>query len=222
MGRVRPFTEEDIPQVVDLINGSSQTGDNQLKKRHDFFFDMYFNSPWYDDSLPSLVYKTNEDEIVGFLGVMPRRMSMNGQSIRVANGSHFKVHVHHRSSMAALQLMQRFLSGPQDLSFGDTVNSLSRRIWEGLGGSTSISHSIYWTRVLQPSRYFVCSMKQKYWRLTKLDRIVQPIAAMADTVVSWVPPWDKMSRLKSQYIGEDLDVESLLAYISESSAEAGV
>ena len=52
-----------------------------------------------------------------------------------------------------VQLVKAFLSGPQDLSFADLANDVSRRLWEGLGGFVSIVHSLYWTQPLRPARF---------------------------------------------------------------------
>ena len=55
--------------------------------------------------------------------------------------------------LGGVQLVKAFLSGPQDLSFADLANDVSRRLWEGLGGFVSIVHSLYWTQPLRPARF---------------------------------------------------------------------
>src|SRR5947208_1467400 len=95
MERIRPFVEGDIPQVADLHRRVFRTGahsSEQLQAQYARYFKQVFlNNPWYDESLPSLVYETAQGAIAGFLGVMPRWLSLKGQPIQAAVSSQFIV-----------------------------------------------------------------------------------------------------------------------------------
>src|SRR5579862_6063959 len=95
MGHVRPFIEEDIPQVADLHRRVFRTGDSSsshLQESYRSYFEQIFlHNPWCDSTMPSLVYEETNGDIVGFLGVQPRRMSMNGRPVRAAVSSQFIV-----------------------------------------------------------------------------------------------------------------------------------
>ena len=151
---IRVFTEDDIEQVADLSwrvlhhhHGPSP------KSLHSYFEELYFRNPWRQDDLPSLAYEDLNGNLVGFLGVVPRRMTLRDRAVRVACGSTLVVEPASRSTLAGLYLMQVFLSGNQDLSLGDSANDISRRIWTGLGGSTAFLYSLHWSRPLRPSLY---------------------------------------------------------------------
>src|ERR1700688_2596654 len=105
MGYVRSFIEEDIPQVADLHSRVFHTGDSssfQLRQSYrSYFTQIYLHNPWRDPALSSLVYQETNGQIVGFLGVLPRPMSMNGLPIRAVVSSQFIVDPARRSTLAA-------------------------------------------------------------------------------------------------------------------------
>src|SRR5262249_11002133 len=153
LARIRPFASDDVDQVARLhhslyCSGEEYSRDKALAYRF-FFHDVYLGNPWYEEQLSSLVYEEADGRISGFLGVMPRSMRTNGRPIRAAISSMFMVEPSSRSSLAALELMKAFISGPQDLSLADEATEGARKLWERLGGSTSALNSIYWTLPLR-------------------------------------------------------------------------
>src|SRR5438093_7865384 len=159
MGQVRPFVEKDIPQVADLHRRVFPTGDHlscRMERSYTSYFrEIFLNNPWYDEDLPSLVYQDSDGAIVGFLGVMPRWMSVRGRPIQAAISSQFIVEPDRRSTLAAVQLTKAFLSGPQDLSIADEANDSSRRLWHRAGGVTARLYSLYWRRLLRACQFFL-------------------------------------------------------------------
>src|SRR3989442_1191402 len=158
--RVRPMTERDVTQVVELYErvfvrptaGGPQSVGEYLRE-------ILFRNPWRDDALPSLVYEDGAGRIAGCLGVMPRRMLLEGRPIRAAISHTFMVEPGSRSSLAALALARAFLSGGQDLSIPEG-GSPSRRILDRFGGSTSLLFSLRWTRPLRPTRFLLSLLKR--------------------------------------------------------------
>lgn len=153
MSGVRPFRREDVPAVVSLrphaFRTSLQRSPEALAR---YFEQTFFDAPWRDDSLPSLVYEDRTGRVRGFIGVVPRRMRWRDTTIRMAVPTQFMVHPEHRG-MAGVELMRRFLLGPQDLALSDRGNESARVVWERLGGSTSLLLSLFWARPLQPARF---------------------------------------------------------------------
>ena len=179
--RIRPFVPEDIPQVVDLhrrvfSENSVSVSVSDLKA---YFHALFFENPWFDEDLPSLVYRESEETILGFYGVLPRPMRMKGRLIRAAVSSQFMVDPSARNRLAAVELQSAFFAGPQDLSFTDGANDASRRIWEGLGGSTAFPYSVHWTRLLRPANYFLNRWKDRALS-TSARLCIQPLASLTD------------------------------------------
>jgi hypothetical protein len=122
------------------------------KPLKDYFRQVFFDNPWADADLPSLVYEEPGRGIAGFLGIIPRWMVFNGRRIRVAVASQLMVDGSDRAYPAA-KLMRRLFAGPQDLAFSDGANDFSERLWRACGGDVALLYSLQWTRILRPILY---------------------------------------------------------------------
>ncbi len=226
MKQLRPFIQDDIPQVTDLhmrvfgVRGNpvQQSPSTKLLQAYaDHFEEIFFQNPWYDVALPSLVYQGPTGRILGFLGVMPRPMLFNGELIKAALSSQFIVAPDSRSVGALL--LKAFLAGPQDLSLTDEANSIARKLWEKIGGTITMSYSVHWIRPLRPSRFAVSllssfSQKSKPW--SYLVSASAPICNLADAIA--VRKLPRYFHVKvPQVSADELMIETLLTYLSEFS-----
>jgi hypothetical protein len=195
---IRPFIKDDIPQVVSLFERlllSDTPSRRQLApdKLSDYFEQILFHNPWYDEELSSMVYQGTEGKILGFLGVVPRRMVFGNQPIRVAISFHFMVEPDSRTTLAGVQLLKTFFSGPQDLSFTDGAGQVGRRVWEGVGGTTALLYSQRWRRILRPSHQAVHLLtKKSIIGKNKLGELVaraaSPICNLSDAAIERMVP----------------------------------
>lgn len=224
-GRVRPFVEEDISQVADLHRRVFRTGDHltsQMQKSYwSYFREIFLNNPWYDEKLSSLVYQDADGAIVGFLGVMPRWLSFRGRSIRAAISSQFIVEPRRRFTLAAVQLMKVFLSGPQDLSIADEASDTSRRLLERAGGVTVSLYSLYWGRLLRPSQYFLSRLGRQQGLPAPVVLAAQPVSRFLDWLAARMPG-SPFRQTPPEVFGGELDTQTLLACMSEFSRDRSV
>ncbi|MBT8084799.1 MAG: hypothetical protein KJN72_06215 [Woeseia sp.] len=174
----------------------------------------YFENPWMDDAMPSLVYE-QDGAVVGFLGVVPRQMRYRGKSIQAAVSSALMVRRSssgQRNPLQGVALMQRFLRGPQDLSLTDTANESTRRLWTGCGGNVAHAYSYSWTRPLQP----LATMMELggYGDGNLGARIAKPFVRVVDSALG------RMRGLRPgqpEYVPEEIDTETLLELIQSVS-----
>jgi hypothetical protein len=153
---VRPFAEPDIPQVADLYWNFMRARKGPAPPAvRSLFQELYFTNPWVDSTIPSLVYEGKDGKIVGFLGIIARKMSVCGQPIRAAFGGNFVVHPEGRSSLAGMRLLGAYMAGKQDLSLTDSANDVSRSLLERLGFRTILPFSLHWVRPLRPASFGV-------------------------------------------------------------------
>lgn len=213
---VRPLAEDDIPQIADLYW-------KVLRERkgkpgpivQSFLHELYFNNPWIDDRLPSLVYD-EKGKVAGFLGVIPRKMCLNGESLRIAYGGNFVVHPDFRNTLAGLYLLRTYMAGPQDLSQTDSANDTSRALLERLGFTTILPYSLHWLRLLRPARcatYAIARVTENALAAS-FDFASQPFCDIVDrfaTKFSASPFRQNESGLHAT----DLDVETLLNCFAE-------
>lgn len=210
MGYIRAFVESDIPDVARLHRTAFKTEDNAdsawLDSYYTYLTRVFLENPSQDELLPSLVYEEDGEGVVGFFGVVPRRMTMHGQRIQAAIGSQFVVAQTGHGGHIALQLAKAFLDGPQDLSICDEATDLSRQIWEGLGGTTSLLHSLYWTRPLRLAR-LALSLLRDQPRLVPLALAVMPLARLVDEI-AMRGPQNRVAQSVPEISVEDDEMES--------------
>src|SRR5437899_2866418 len=160
MGRVRAFVQDDIPKVAELYWRFLQVQKgSHPSSLENYFQEVFFHNPWVESSIGSLVYE-EQHRVVGFLGIVPRPMSLNGKPIRAAFSSSLVVHPDSRLTLAGLKLLMAFLDGKQDLAMTDTSNRLTQRIWAGLGGATAAVYGLQWARPLRPGLYALHAMSR--------------------------------------------------------------
>lgn len=215
MGHVRPLVEEDIPQLVELyhdvfgpVAGSSAPALGAI------FDEIFCRNPWRDEALPSLVYQESLGKIIGCLGVMPRRMSMNGRPLQVAVSHTFMVERRSRATLAGVELLRRFLSGPQDLSLAQGGH-LGSKILKGFGGSTSPLYAIRWSRPLRLGRYLLASL-QRRGLAPAVAMVLAPVGYACDVLASRIFP-GPFRQEAPRLCGEELDYDTFLKYLPEVS-----
>jgi len=212
MAGLRPFSEGDVPAVADLVwrvlherPGSSPSS---LKT---YFEELFFRNPWRDEGIVSRVYEDAQGCVRGFFGAVPRRMTIQGQQIRLAFGSNFVLDPESRSSMAAMQLVRTFMKGTQDISLTDSANENSRQLLRSLGFGVVPVYSLIWARPLRPSLYAAHGLARlKKSRLAKtLGSIARPGLALFDALaVSF--GGSPFHHAQPSTTGEDLSADMLL------------
>jgi hypothetical protein len=153
----------------------------------DYFDRIFFNNPWYNDALPSLVYQNDAGKILGFLGVVPRRMVFQEIPISVAISFHFMVEPEGRSTLAGVHLLRTFFSGPQDLSLTDGAGVVGRKVWEMVGGVSVPLYSQHWTRILRPSREAL-RMLSRNKLISSVSGLISPFCDVADSAIARLMP----------------------------------
>jgi hypothetical protein len=150
MGEILNFQHAHSDEVAALylnaMLGRSGARSRDLAK---YLEKIFLEAPWRQEDIGALVY-TEQGRILGFLGVMERRMQFEGQKIRVAVVSQFFIDREKHRGLGAVQLLRKFFSGPQDLSYTDGAAEQAARVWEAAGGEAARLYSFNWLRVLRP------------------------------------------------------------------------
>ena len=217
MSPVRSFTEDDIPQVADLHRSVFKLADRlspeMLDSYRAYFDDVFFSNPWRDPAVAPLVYEDTSGKITGFMGVMPRRLSFNGKSVQMAVMSQFVVDPGSRG-LPGLKLLSALFAGPQDLTVSDEASEVARGLWEGLGASTSLPHSMRWFYAVRPFQFATLVLKKLAGLPSFFVRAAAPAARAADALSAralkfpYHPVVPKLS-------GEEMSNELLLTCLSE-------
>ena len=216
MGQIRPFVEGDIPGVARLhrtvFKADDRADAGSLDAYHSYFMRVFLDNPLREQDLPSLVYEEH-DRIVGFLGVVPRRMTMRGHRVQAAIGSQFVIDPATAFGTVAVRLARAFLDGPQDLSLSDEASDIARKIWEGLGGQTALLRSLHWTRPLRPATLAVATVSRRP-RLAPITFPLTPIASLVDAMATRIPHSHFHQPKPDGSSVEDLTEQAVLSYLS--------
>jgi hypothetical protein len=213
-GCVRRFVEEDIPQVARVHRAAFRLGDSpRLATYHDYFRRVFLENPGGEGPHPSLVYQDNDGQIVGFVGLVPRRVVIRGHHYQAVVSSQFIVDPTSHVGLVAVRLAKAYVEGPQDLSIADEANDISRTIWEGLGGTTALLHSIYWTRPLRPARLALSYVRQRR-DFAPLAAAASLLATIADALATRLPG-SHLRQSEPSVCADDLCGETVLAHAPE-------
>jgi hypothetical protein len=190
MGTVRPFRESDIPGAADLhrrVFGVAPAGSPELERAYRRYFSQVFlDDRWKCEGLSPLVHQEVNGAITGFLGVVSRPMTMDRRRVVGAVSSQFVVAPESRSRMVGVELLKAFLAGPQDVSLADEAWPAAGKLWEAMGGVTSLLYSTHWTRPLRPAGLALAVLRCSASR-SVLAASAATIARTVDALVARYP-----------------------------------
>jgi len=207
MSRIRPFAVADLPQIAALHQRLFAEGSHlSLEQRRRYLDQVFLKNPWSDgDASPSLVCETADGRLVGFLGVLRRPMSWNGQPITAAVISQFMVEPQHRG-LTGFRLLATFLAGPQELSMTDGASHEAVKLWKAMGGVESPLHSLHWTRPLRPVAYGLAVLGPRL----PAPSLVRPVGAVVDAIIARLP--QSPVRVTEQGPDEELGVDAFIEH----------
>jgi len=212
MEQVDRCRKEDIPTIAKLhlrvYGNSGHKSTEQLESHYEMFL---FANPWCDKEIPSLVFRSKEGRVDGFIGVVVRKMIYNGKLIRMAVPHDLMVAPDCGSPMAAILLIRKLLSGPQELVMG-SANDSSKKLMEAMGVSTSYAYSMNWLSVLRPCSF----MRDKLEAKRRWAAALLSVCVGVDVLVSKARRASARALLK-KYSGEEMDAQSLLHCVKELS-----
>jgi hypothetical protein len=220
--RIRRFTENDIPLVAELhrrVWADGCLSGPELERYDAYFRRVFLQNPFGDAALPSLVCEENNGRVAGFVGIVPRRMAINGRQFQAAVSSQFIVDPSSCVPVVALRLAQSFLEGPQDISIADEANDVARRIWEGLGGTTLLLRSLYWTRAVRPAQLGTSVLSGRR-SLQPFATAARPLGAIADALATRIAQshfYQRPPSVEAEDLRGDAVVDSLLQFSGPGS-----
>lgn len=182
MTEIRPFEREDVPAVASLYEQVARSGSSTPAPGLAAYFERtFFDHPWFDPEIPSLVYVDDDGAIAGFLGSSVRRLLFRGERIRLGVSGQLVTDPRVRARAAGMFLLREYLGGAQDLTVTDTASEVVRRIWERLGGDTFQLACVGWIRIFQPVRFASAYAARRQrraaaWTARGLARAVDPLA----------------------------------------------
>ena len=178
--RIREFRPDDLAVVAALFRRIFRNNEKcDLATLQSYLGDLFFEHPWRDPELTSRVSVSADGMVNGFIGVLPLQMTYRGAAIRAALASSLMVDNPRQDPLAGARLLRSFITGPQDLSLGETSGPQVQRMWQRLGGSTVPTYSMDWERVLRPAQFGIAMLKERSWMAGWL----RPVGLAVDTLL---------------------------------------
>jgi len=203
---IRECEPDDVPLVASLFQRILRHGEKcNVPRLASYLKELFFEHPWRDPDLASLVSTSSDGSVNGFIGVLPVRMVYRDAPVRAALASSLMVDKSGNDDLIGVRLLRRFLGGPQDLSVTDTANQLSRRLWECLGGRLYPQYSMEWFRILRAAEG-AFALALEHWPMAAPLHVVTKLIDSLWTIAGRRPfsiePNDPSIRHVSLDIGE--------------------
>jgi hypothetical protein len=170
---IRPLEREDLPAVGALLQANlpGWSGDEG------FVAEQTIDHPWADEAITSLVAVDKAGNVIGFTAAQVRRIRLDGAPLRGVSTTQLTVDRNCRNTAAGVQLLERMISGAQDLTWSDSATELVTRMWSAFGGHADHSRACDWMLVLRPARW-VCDVLAEFVRRRAVGRKVIPVASL--------------------------------------------
>lgn len=181
-GGIRPVRRDDIDAVAQLYQRLVRLSEDPSPPGLAPAFErMFFDQPWVDPEVPSLVYADSDDRPVAFIGSHARPMVLGDRAVRaVASGQL----VSEPGTPAGALLLKSFFAGSQDLLFTDGATRTVHQMWTQLGGVLAHVKCLRWTKVLRPSQYLASTE-----RAGRLAPVLRAAAPLVDEVALRIGPY---------------------------------
>lgn len=170
---------------------------------------LLFEHPWRDPDITSKVCIARNGELIGFVCILPVRMSLAGRPVRAALAGSLMVDEPDKYPLAGASLLRAFIKGPQELSFSDTSNAVSLRMWEALRGSSAPLYSLEWVRLLQPAGAAFAFLRE----MKPAVAVLRPLAGAADHLMRAVNGPTKLNSVDAAVTLTAIDDPALLSLI---------
>lgn len=175
---VRECRREDVPIVAGMFARVFQRGKDVPGSELPRYFENILFPDASNDSR-SRVFLDAQGDVRGFIGIWPRRMVLHGRTIEAAIAGSMMVDQPEAHPTAGARLLRAYLSGPQELSFSETANDISQRMWEKVGGQRLPAASLDWLRVLRPAGFAVALAGMAF----RPASVFSPVASGFDRLV---------------------------------------
>jgi len=179
MSEVRPIDASDVPVVASLFQRIFRDPKRAAPPSlAEYLRDFYFEGPWAHPEIRPLVHVDDDGRVNGFIGVHTLPMRFGARELTAAFCGSLMVADRSATPLAGARLLKRFVAGPQDVSFSETVNDISLKMWTQLGGVSLPSYSLTWLRALRPAGFATALAARRFPAIRLLDPMMRGLDAL--------------------------------------------
>ncbi len=187
MRGIRPFAESDVPSVIALHcdafgNPRPRSTEAESEYRR-WLMAVFLENPMRTEGLESIVLE-EDGEIIGFLGIVARRLRMNGTNYRATVCSNFCVRPDRRGGVGS-QLLSHYRGMDQDVAFVDEVRDRAGALFERCGWNISALQSVRWVLPLRPAERVLSTLQHRL--PAALAYAARPASLLIDSALRRIP-----------------------------------
>lgn len=171
---IRPLEKDDLP-AVSAVLAKQFSG---WARPQSFLEKTLFDHPFAAGDPVSLVSLGADGSVAGFLGAQTRRLSLGDRELTGVCVSQLAVLPDKGSVGAGGLLLAKALSGPQEVTWTDSVTNDVVRMWRVLKGRVDHARAVDFMLVLRPMRWGGAVAHERLVRRTGPRRTTLPVAAM--------------------------------------------
>jgi hypothetical protein len=212
---IRSFEPGDAEAVAALYQRVIRPGDERVRPAVRAWFRRMFAHPWADPEIGPLVAVEKDGRIVGFQGVHVRRMSLDGEPLRMAVGGQLVVDPGARRGATGVLLMRRLVGGPQDLTFCDGATEEIRVMWERMHGERFALACTSWLWPLRPAAAVGDLLARR--RAQSLPKAAAAVTSAVDRAAAPLLRRRAPTTASARVTTEPLAPERLLAALPEAT-----
>jgi len=184
--QIRPMTVDDIPQVGRLFYKTFRNrASNSSNAFNDYFQQLFFGSPIYQQQYGSIVHETSAGHISSVVSAVPMQYMVDGAIITARLLCAFMTDPDmpcHGAAELALTMRPR----NQDLCFTDSASPASAGAFKAARAALLPVHGLDWCRVFQPAGFFARSAASRSTLGRHAARL--PIARPVDHIIRRMIP----------------------------------
>ncbi|KAA3499717.1 hypothetical protein J8N08_20170 [Agrobacterium tumefaciens] len=182
MSEIRSFIADDLVSVADMFHRFLRKKDGAATDDlTSYLRAVFLENSNINPDIHSKVYVRDDGRVSGFLGVLPVAMELNGRNIQAAVCSSFVAEDRETDPFAGARLLREVLGGPQELTFGETINDVSADMWKTMRGQLLASYSLDWLRILRPASF---GLEIAADRFSSTFRALTPFSKIIDRTIS--------------------------------------
>ncbi len=148
---VRAFEPNDADAVAGLFVRLMRPRNVGVAEAADYFRTVYLGHPWACSEASSKVCVDDSRGVVGFIGVLPIRMTVDGQPSLCAACGPLLSDPDGSPGTVGAQLLKNFVQAAPALAVSDTATPVAHAMWKSLGGKVAHLQSLSWVRTFRPA-----------------------------------------------------------------------
>jgi hypothetical protein len=200
---IRDFVANDIGAVAELhreVMATARAMSPPLLARYrEWLTTVFLDHPMREQGAGSLV-ADEAGEVIGFMGVVPRRVALGGKVYRASSASNFCIRANRRGRLGLL-MAREFMARAGDLAIVDELSDRTRGIWDRMG-FVQTPQSVRWTLPIRPLQHTLALTERHLPRW--IVALTRPAAELVDRHVS-----AKVPRSPYRYEPAALEAETL-------------